>query len=158
MISETAVVEGAKAISGVDFSAFPDPSFRIARAVLEAGAPHMLYDAWLDGRNADPDKFVANPYPVPASQETATALEAEAPSTPIEKAIAGVLEVHRETPNHDEEGDIVPGSHCEECTDIDGGELVHEIYPCRTVREIQDALAGRSTYTDMRNKIEAMVK
>ena len=118
MISENAVVEGAKAINGVDYSAFPDPSFRISRAVLEAAEPHT---------------FAA-------------------------KALSGVLEVHREIPNRDEDGDPAPGSHCEECTDIDDGELVYEIYPCKTVREIQDALAGRSTWTDMRNSIEGMVK
>lgn len=117
-ISESAVVEGAKAISGVDYSIFPDPSFRISRAVLEAAEPHTF----------------------------------------AVKALAGVLEVHRERQNTDEDGEPAPGSHCEECTDIDEGELVHEIYPCRTVREIQDALAGRSTWTDMRNKIEGMVQ
>lgn len=118
MISGAAVVEGAKAINGVDYSVFPDPSFRISRAVLEAAEPHT---------------FAA-------------------------KALAGVLEIHRERSNTDEDGEAAPGSHCEECTDVDDGELVYEIYPCKTVREIQDALAGRSTWTDMRNKIEAMVK
>lgn len=152
MITERAVVEGAKAISGVDFSGFPDPSFRIARSVLEAAAPHMFHDAWLDGRNADPDKFVANPYPVPIEGTSLQTLES--------KAIAAVLELHRETPCTDEEGDPVGGSYCEECKDLDdhSGERVHEIYPCLTVREITAALAGKETFTYMRNKIEGMVK
>ena len=88
------------------------------------------------------------------------ALEAAEPLMVAAKAIAAVLELHREMPCTDEEGDPVGGSYCEECKDLDdhSGERVHEIYPCRTVREIQDALAGRSTWTDMRNKIEEMVK
>lgn len=118
MISDKAVFEGAKVINGVDYSAFPDPSFRISRAVLEAAEPHT---------------FAA-------------------------KAVTGVLEIHRERQNTDEDGEPIPGTHCEECTDVDGGELVYEIYPCKTVREIQDALIGQETWTDMRNKIEGMVK
>lgn len=120
MTLDAAVVEGAKAISDKDFSIYPDPSFRIARAVLEAAAPSM----------------------------------------PESKAIAAILELHREVPCTDEEGDPVGGSYCEECKDLDdhSGERVHEIYPCLTVREIRAALAGLSTFTDMRNKIEGMVK
>lgn len=114
------VVDGAKAISGVDFSSFPDPSFRIARAVLEATIPNM----------------------------------------PASKAITAVLELHREMPCCDEEGNPVGGTYCEECKDLDdhSGERVHEIYPCLTVREIRAALEGAETFTSMRNKIEGMVK
>lgn len=151
-VSEDAVVEGARAISGVDFSVFPDPSFRISRAVLEAAGPRMAHDYWLEGRNADSNKFVANPYPVSASHETVDRLSL------MEKAITGVLEIHREMPNWDEYGEPAVGTHCEECTDIDEGELVHEIYPCKTVREIRTALAGQPSWTDMRNKIERMAK
>jgi hypothetical protein len=118
VISETAVVEGAKAINGVDYSVFPDPSFRISRTVLEAAESHT---------------FAA-------------------------KAVTGVLEIHRERQNTDEDGEPAPGTHCEECKDVDDGELVYEIYPCRTVREVQAALLGQETYTDMRNAIEEMVK
>lgn len=99
-------------------------------------------------------------YGIRNSDELTTALEAATPHMPASKAIAAVLELHREVPCTDEEGDPVGGTYCEECKDLDdhSGERVHEIYPCRTVREIKDALAGRSTYTDMRNKIEGMVK
>jgi hypothetical protein len=36
---------------------------RALRAALEAAAPYMLRDAWLEGRNAPPDKYAPCPYP-----------------------------------------------------------------------------------------------
>lgn len=99
-------------------------------------------------------------YGIRSTDELRIALEAAEPLMVATKAVAGVLEIHREIPNRDEDGEIVSGSHCEECKDLDdhSGERVHEIYPCLTVREIQAALAGIATWTDMRNAIEGMVK
>jgi len=81
---------------------------------------------------------------------------AAAPHMGAEHAVAAVLSLHRELPCLDEDGDPVGGSYCEECKDLDdhSGERVHEVYPCLTVREITAALAGRETYTAMRDKIE----
>jgi hypothetical protein len=86
------------------------------------------------------------------------ALEAAAEHFPSNKAVEDVLAIHCKVQNRDEDGDIVPGSHCAECKDVDEGELVYEIYPCLTVREITAALEGRQTHTDMRRAIEGMVK
>jgi hypothetical protein len=32
------------------------------RELLEAAAPHLMAQAWLEGRNSQTDKFAANPY------------------------------------------------------------------------------------------------
>lgn len=119
-VDSDSVVAGARAISDIDFSAFRDPSFRVARTVLEAAVPNL----------------------------------------PASKAVAAVLEIHREKPCLDEDGKPVGGSYCEECKDLDdhSGERVHEIYPCLTVREIRAALEGADLFTTMRNKIEGMTK
>ena len=79
------------------------------------------------------------------------------PTDSAQKAIDAVLGLHREMPCLDEEGDPIGGSYCEECKDLDdhSGERVHEVYPCMTVREITNALAGQESYAAMRNKIES---
>lgn len=73
-----------------------------------------------------------------------------------ESAIAAVLALHREVECQDEDGEPTGGTACEECKDLDdhSGERVHEVFPCLTVREITAALAGRETYTAMRDRIE----
>jgi len=88
-------------------------------------------------------------------------LEAAAPHLmePRQTAISSVLALHREVECRDEDGEPTGGSCCEECKDLDdhSGERVHEVYPCLTVREITAALAGKETYTAMRDRIEAQV-
>lgn len=71
-------------------------------------------------------------------------------------AVYAVLALHREVECVDEDGEPTGGTCCEECKDLDdhSGERVHEVFPCRTVREIQAALAGQETFTAMRDRIE----
>lgn len=88
------------------------------------------------------------------------ALAAAEPHMFAAKAVAGVLDIHREVPCRDEDGELIGGSYCEECKDLDdhSGERVHEVYPCQTVREITAALKGEPTFTDMRRRIEGAAK
>jgi len=87
----------------------------------------------------------------------AGAIAAAAPYMAAESAVSAVLALHRELPCLDEDGDPIGGSYCEECKDLDehSGERVHEVFPCLTVREITAALAGKETFTAMRDRIEA---
>lgn len=77
-----------------------------------------------------------------------------------ENAIAAVLALHREVECRDEDNEPTGGTACEECKDLDdhSGERVHEVFPCLTVREITAALAGRETFTAMRDRIESGVR
>lgn len=65
-IPEAAVEAAAMAIyeaNGFGESGYELDDYRPdARAAVSAAAPHLMAAAWLEGRNSDPDKFVANPY------------------------------------------------------------------------------------------------